>query len=83
VKDSIRYKLESTRERLEEVAGLMADPDVIGDQNQFRDLSREYARLDPIAAQFTQFELLNGDLDAAREMAADADVEIRRWAKRN
>jgi peptide chain release factor 1 len=81
VKDSIRYKLESTRERLEEVAGLMADPDVIGDQNQFRDLSREYARLDPIAAQFTQFELLNGDLDAAREMAADADVEIRQMGE--
>ena len=81
MKDSIRYKLESTRERLEEVAGLMADPDVIGDQNQFRDLSREYARLDPIAAQFTQFELLNGDLDAAKEMAADADMEIRQMGE--
>lgn len=81
MKDSVRYKLENTRERHEEVAGLMADPDVIGDQNQFRDLSREYARLDPIVAQFSQFELLSADLEAAKEMLADADAEIRQMGE--
>ena len=77
MKDSIRYKLENTRDRYEEVAGLMADPDVINDQNQFRDLSREYARLDPIVALFSQFESLGADLTAAQEMADDTDAEIR------
>jgi len=81
VKDSVRYKLENTRDRLEEVAGLMADPDVIGNQNQFRELSREYARLDPIVAQFRQFESLTEDLVAAREMAADADADIRQMGE--
>ncbi len=81
MKDSIRYKLENTRDRHEEVAGLMADPNVIGDQNQFRDLSREYARLDPIVAQFSQFESLSEDLVAAQEMAVDADAEIRQMGE--
>jgi len=81
VKDSIRYKLENTRDRHEEVAGLMADPNVIGDQNQFRDLSREYARLDPIVAQFSQFESLSEDLVAAQEMAVDTDAEIRQMGE--
>ena len=53
MKDSIKNKLGTTRERLEEIAGLMADPDVIGDQNQFRDLGMEYARLEPIVGLFS------------------------------
>ena len=40
MKDSIRFELESVCDRFEEIAGLLADPDVIGDQNQFRDLSK-------------------------------------------
>jgi len=31
VKESIRFKLESVRDRFEEIAGLLADPDVITD----------------------------------------------------
>ena len=55
----------------------MADPDVISDQNQFRDLSKEYARLEPIVGLFRKFESLNEDIVAAREMASDSDAEIR------
>jgi peptide chain release factor 1 len=77
VKASIRNKLESTRDRFEEVSGLLADPDVIGDQNRFRDLSKEYARLEPIIKLFGQHETLTGDVAAAEEMANDSDPEIR------
>jgi len=77
VKESIRSKLEATRDRFEEIEGLMADPDVIGDQNRFRDLSREYARLDPVIGLFQRYETLGSDLGAAREMAVDSDAEIR------
>jgi len=77
VKDSVRNKLESTRDRYEEVAGLLADPGVIADQNQFRDLSREYSRLDPVIAKFREFESLQDDIAAAREMMQDDDAEIR------
>ena len=77
MKSSIRQRLEQTRDRFEELAGLLADPDVIGDQNQFRDLSREYSRLDPIISLFTKFEGINGDIDAANEMANDADESVR------
>ena len=81
MKDSIRNKLEATRDRFEEIQGLMADPDVIGDQNLFRDLSREYARLDPVIGLFQQYEALNSDMDAARDMAADSDEELRQMGE--
>ena len=65
----------------EEIAGLLADPDVIGDQNQFRDLSMEYARIEPVVGLFSQFETLGGDITAARELAGDADEEIRQMGQ--
>ena len=77
MKDSIRHKLESVRDRFEEIAGLLADPDVIADQNQFRDLSKEYARVEPVVRLFSEFEALSGDIAAAEEMANDADSDVR------
>ncbi len=77
MKESIRFKLESVRDRFEEIAGLLADPDVIADQNQFRDLSKEYARVEPVVKTFKENETLLDDIAAAEEMAADSDAEIR------
>ena len=77
MKESIRFKLESVRDRFEEIAGLLADPDVIGDQNQFRNLSKEYSRVEPIVKLFAEFESIDADIAAAQEMADDADSEIR------
>jgi len=77
VKESIRFKLESVRDRFEEIAGLLADPDVIADQNQFRNLSKEYARVEPVVQSFQQYEGILDDIAAAEEMANDADEEIR------
>lgn len=81
MKDSIRTKLEVTRDRFEEIAGLLADPDVIADQNQFRDLSREYSRLDPIINLFGQYESVGADMIAAQEMVDDKDAEIRQMGQ--
>jgi peptide chain release factor 1 len=81
MKDSIRHKLESVRDRFEELAGLLSDPDVIADQNQFRDLSREYARVEPVVKLFSDFEGVDDDITAAEEMAADADAEVRKMGQ--
>ena len=77
MKDSIRFKLESVRDRFEEIAGLLADPDVISDQNQFRDLSKEYARVEPVIQLFQKYESLIEEIADAEEMANDADAEVR------
>ena len=46
---TLRRKLEALAERRDEVERLLADPQVIGDQTQFRKLSREFARLEPVS----------------------------------
>lgn len=77
MKESILLKLETTRDRFEEIAGLLADPDVINDQNQFRDLSKEYSRLESIVGLFSKYEALQSDIAEAEEMAGDSDKDIR------
>ena len=77
MKESIRLKLESVRDRFEEIAGLLADPEVIADQNQFRDLSKEYSRVEPVVQSFQKYEGILDDIAAAEEMASDSDDEVR------
>ncbi len=55
MKDSVRQKLESVRDRFEELEGLLAEPDVIADQNQYRDLSKEYAHIGAIFGMIFDF----------------------------
>lgn len=81
MKASIRNRLEQARDRFEELAGLLSDPEVIADQVRFRDLSREYSKLEPVVGLFRKFELLDEDIAAAAEMANDADLEIRKMGQ--
>jgi peptide chain release factor 1 len=81
MKDSIRCRLEKTAERFEEVGALLADPEVIGKQGTFRDLSMEYARLEPVAGRFQEFRRLEAERAAAAEMAAGADPDMRALAE--
>ncbi len=77
MKESIRHKLDSVRDRFEELAGLLADPDVISQQDQFRDYSKEYSRLEPVVKLFAEWDGIGGDIAAAEEMAADGDADVR------
>ena len=77
MKASIRQKLEKAEQRFEELAGLLADPEMLGNSQLFRDLSVEYARLQPTAAAFAGYRALERDLSAAEGILNDADSEMR------
>ena len=77
MKDSIRQRLEKLSDRFEEVGRLLASPDLDGGSAQFRELSVEYSKLQPLAAQLLAYRALERDLAAAREMLADADPGMR------
>jgi peptide chain release factor 1 len=77
MKASIRQKLEKTAERFEEVGRLLADPSLAGWSQEFRDLSMEYARLEPVATGFRDYVDLEGQQAAARELSADSDPSMR------
>ncbi|MDY6979631.1 MAG: peptide chain release factor 1 [Pseudomonadota bacterium] len=81
MKASIQTKLENLVDRLDEINALLANPGVIGDQNQFRNLSREYAQINPVVATFRQYQDVLTEIDEARTMLEDADGDMREMAE--
>jgi peptide chain release factor 1 len=81
MKASILTKLETLVERYEEVQHLLGDPDVIGDQDKFRALSKEYSQLEEVTKCFQAYQQAQEDLVAAEEMANEDDEEMREMAQ--
>lgn len=81
MKSSILSKLEILSARHEEIAGLMSDPEVINNQNQFRSLSMEYAQLEDVVKTFDAYQLAQNDLLAGEEMLKDDDADMREMAE--
>jgi peptide chain release factor 1 len=81
VKESIKQKLESLVDRHEEIAGLLAEPETMADQNKFRSLSQEYAQLEPVVSNFNAYRDTLTDIDDARLMLEEDDAEMREMAK--
>ncbi|MGF1687138.1 peptide chain release factor 1 [Photobacterium japonica] len=81
MKPSILVKLETLVERYEEVQHLLSDPGVIGDQNKFRALSREYSQLEEVTQCFKAYQQAQEDLATAEEMANEDDPEMREMAQ--
>jgi len=71
---SIRRKLETLAERHQEVALLLAQPEVINDNARFRDLSREYAQLEPLTASLHAYDEAGKALAAAQALLEDAEM---------
>ncbi len=81
MKDSILRKLETLSERHEEVGHLLGDPDVLADQNKFRELSKEYAQLEEVVACFAKYNEVIENLESAQEMMKDSDPDMREMAE--
>jgi peptide chain release factor 1 len=81
VKISLRGKLETLSERLQELDGLLSDSGVIGDQQKFRELSIEYAQLSPVVACFRRYQHTLNDIATARGMLQDEDPGVREMAQ--
>ncbi len=81
MKPSIQRKLDNLSERFDEIAALLSQPEIQGEQNKFRSLSQEYAQLDPIVVCYKQYQENEANLQSAQEMAKDSDPELRELAK--
>ena len=81
MKEAIRRRLERVADRRAEVERLLSDPAVLGRSERFRDLSMEFARIDPIARGLERLSGRERELAAARAMAADPDAGLRALAE--
>ena len=80
MKESLRTKLTELVERHEEVARLLGDAATITDKDRFRELSKEYARLDGVTRDFNLHRELERDIAAAAELRESGDADMRALA---
>ena len=71
---TLRRKLEALAERREELERLLSDPTVVGDNDRFRALSREFSQLEPVATALADEARAKADLAAAEAMREDPDL---------
>ena len=82
MKPSIRNKLEHLSDRYQEITALLADPEVQADANRFRDLSREYAQVEPVSQCYRRYVEAEQELHNAEEMLSDPEMaELAEEAK--
>ncbi|AZT83014.1 peptide chain release factor 1 [Marinobacter sp. NP-4(2019)] len=81
MKASIQNRLEQLSDRFEEVSALLSDSSVISNQDKFRDLSREFAEIEPIVHCFQAWKKSLADIEEARELARDGDADMREMAE--
>ena len=71
---ALRQRLQALAERHEEVGRLLAEPDALADPARWRALSREHARLAPVAAGLAALGAAEGEREQARALLADAEL---------
>ena len=81
MKESVERKLQALVERHQELAALLADPAVVGDNNKFRELSKEYAQLEPVVTEFNSWQQAVAALADTEKMLTDSDTEMRELAR--
>ena len=80
MKESLYLKLEKLTGRQEELEGLLSDPDIINNQNKFRELSQEYSEIKPIVVCFNNYLDINKNIENSREVLKENDKELQELA---
>ena len=81
MKASLQNRLERLYDRFEEVSALLSDPGVIADQDRFRELSKEFAEIEPVVQCYRAWRQALADREEAEELARDGDPEMRAMAE--
>jgi peptide chain release factor 1 len=81
MKPSIQSRLERLVERFEEVSALLSDASVISNQDKFRELSREFAEIEPVVKCFQSWQQSLDDISEAKELLKDGDADMRAMAE--
>lgn len=66
-------KIKGIKERYEQLTALLSDPAVIGDQNRYRELSKEQAGLTDIVNAYDEYMAADAEIESCKAMLEEAD----------
>ncbi|MFP4634790.1 MAG: peptide chain release factor 1 [Nitriliruptoraceae bacterium] len=73
----LESQLTELEERFDDLEAQLADPQVAGDGARYTAVAKQHAQLAPTVELFRRWRRVRDDLDAAREMAGEAEGEDR------
>jgi len=74
MKDSIQQKLQSLSDRLMELDRQLEDPNVVGNMDNYRKITKEHAEISPVVALYKDHRKSEDDVAAAMEMGRDPEM---------
>ncbi len=78
--DNLLNKLQELEVKFAETLEEMADPDVLSDQERYREVSIRHADLKPVIAAFRDYQQASQEMEDATEMAAaESDPEMKEY----
>jgi peptide chain release factor 1 len=80
LKTSISEKLRQIAERHEEISLLLAQPEAFSNPERFKNLSREYAQIEPLVDAWKDWRNADEAVHEARQLLSEPDAEMRRMA---
>jgi peptide chain release factor 1 len=80
LKPSLLSRLDQLVDRHEELAALLADPDVIGNQTQFVAFSQEYSEIEPVVQLVQKYQALSTDLVELESYLTGDDADMKELA---
>src|SRR5690606_33703726 len=60
---------------------LLSEAEVINNQNKFRELSKEYAELEPVVQGYQHYQKLLESIAEAKQLLVDGDAEMKAMAE--
>lgn len=81
MKTSLFKKLKTLSFRYSEIDKLLSDPNVMSDQNYYKELGKEYAQLEPMVKYFQTYKKNNEAIALAKEIIAEKDPELKKLAE--
>ena len=81
--NSMMSKLESLRDRFEEVAALLSDAEVMADRESFTALSKEYAEIEPVVGCYRRAMQLEANIADNEQLLGEEDPEMRELAQQD
>jgi peptide chain release factor 1 len=77
---SIHTRLDQARERHEEIGVLLGTPEILADQNRFRELSVEYSQLGPVVETWEKWHKLGQSVEDAKSLLKSPDADMQELA---
>ena len=68
-------KLEAIEKKYEELTKKISDPDVISNQNEWRQYMKEHAEIEPIVEKYREYKKTKQSMDEASEMLSDPELK--------